>query len=350
MATKAKHTISRVLMVTASAFIIIAGLKASSAIVIPFLLSVLIAVLCSGPMFWLQKHGVPKGIAILFITIAVIVSGSILFSFMGSSIAELTSALPYYQQRFHAEFANILGQLKQYGLDTSDVIQLDTDSIVNLIKKALAGLGGLLSSTLLIMLTVIFMLFEAAGFPNKLKIAFGSENKTPIDNSEKIISGIKRYLALKFLTSLATGILITIWVSIMGIDFPIFWGILAFLLNFIPTIGSIIAAIPATFLAFIDSGISYFLITGLGYAFINILISNGIEPRIMGKGVGLSTLVVFLSLLFWGWILGPVGMLLSVPLTMTVKIALESKSSTKWMSILLGPEIHLKEPRKENNP
>lgn len=341
-----KHGISRFFIVTASAFIIIAGLKASSVIIIPFLLSALIAVICAVPMFWLQKMKVPKAIAIFVITIAVFSGGSILFSFMGSTVSELTNSLPYYQNQFNSKFITVVSQLEEYGVDTSALVTLDTSSIVSLIKRALSGLGGILSNTLLIFLTVIFMLFEAAGFPNKLKVAFGHENMTPMDNSDKIVKGIKRYLALKFLTSLATGIMITVWTIIMGIDFPLLWGFIAFLLNFVPTIGSIIAAIPAVLLAFIDSGLSAFFITGTGYVIINVLISNGIEPRIMGQGVGLSTLVVFLSLLFWGWVLGPVGMLLSVPLTMTVKIALDSKASTKWMAVLLGPELHPKEPAK----
>ncbi len=338
-----KHKMSRTMLVTASAFIIIWGLKLSSVIIIPFLLSTLIAVLCSTPMFWLQRKGVPKGLAILLITLGIIILGSILFSFLGSAVSDFTSRLPYYQLQFNTRFSYILSELSKYGIDTTALLQLNTGAFVHLVRQAVSSIGGILSNTLLILLTVIFMLFEAAGFPNKLKIAFGSENKLPIDNSDKIIKGIKRYLALKFLTSLATGILITIWVQLMHIDFPILWGIVAFFFNFIPTIGSIIASIPAILLAFVSGGLSSLIITAIGYIVINVFISNGIEPKIMGQGVGLSTLVVFLSLLFWGWVLGPVGMLLSVPLTMTLKIALESKESTKWMAILLGPEIQPKE-------
>lgn len=124
-----------------------------------------------------------------------------------------------------------------------------------------------------------------------------------------------------------------------GIDYALLWGVLAFLLNFVPNIGSIIAAVPAVLLALIQLGPFSALMTAMGYLIANMVMGNIIEPRYMGKGLGLSTLVVFLSLVFWGWVLGPVGMLLSVPLTMLMKIALESSDETRWLAILMGPDI-----------
>jgi predicted PurR-regulated permease PerM len=126
---------------------------------------------------------------------------------------------------------------------------------------------------------------------------------------------------------------------ILNIDYALLWGLLAFLLNFIPNIGSIIAAIPAILLSLIQFGPGIAIITSVGYLVINFVFGNVLEPRMMGKGLGLSTLIVFLSLIFWGWILGPVGMLLSVPLTMVVKIALDSSDDTRWIATLLGTSI-----------
>jgi AI-2 transport protein TqsA len=123
--------------------------------------------------------------------------------------------------------------------------------------------------------------------------------------------------------------------SLIGVDFAPTWGLLAFLLNFIPNIGSIIAAVPAILLALIQLGLPSALLTLLGYLVVNITIGNFLEPRVMGRSLGLSTLVVFLSLLFWGWVLGPIGMVLSVPLTMTAKIALAVNEDTRWLAVLL---------------
>jgi predicted PurR-regulated permease PerM len=143
-------------------------------------------------------------------------------------------------------------------------------------------------------------------------------------------------MMIKTLTSLATGILIAIWLAIIGVDFPVLWGVVAFALNFVPNIGSIIAAIPAILLALIQLGIFPALHAAIAFLVVNLVIGNAIEPRIMGKGVGLSTLVVFLSLVFWGWVLGPIGMLLSVPLTMIVKIGLENNEGTQKIAVLLS--------------
>jgi predicted PurR-regulated permease PerM len=173
------------------------------------------------------------------------------------------------------------------------------------------------------------------GFPLKLSAALGNKESS-FEELSKITDGIKRYMALKTLTSLATGIFVGIWLAIIGVDYPVLWGLVAFLLNYIPNIGSIIAAVPAVLLAFIQLGVIHALFAVLGYLVVNGVIGNVIEPRVMGRGVGLSTLVVFISLVFWGWVLGPVGMFLSVPLTMIVKISFEHNESTKSIAILLG--------------
>jgi predicted PurR-regulated permease PerM len=136
--------------------------------------------------------------------------------------------------------------------------------------------------------------------------------------------------------SLATGVMVWLWLTILGVDYPILWGLLAFMFNYVPNIGSIIAAIPAILLTSVQAGYGTAFLTAGGYIVFNVSISNLIEPRFMGSGLGISTLVVFLSLIFWGWVLGPVGMLLSIPLTMTMKIALSCSEETSWISTLIG--------------
>ena len=150
---------------------------------------------------------------------------------------------------------------------------------------------------------------------------------------------VQRYVELKALMSLGTALTVGLWVWIIGLDYPLIWGVLAFLLNFVPNIGSILAAAPAVLLAIVQLSWGGVMAVLAGYVVANVFWGNGVEPRIMGRDLGLSTLVVFLSLVFWGWILGPVGMLLSVPLTMTVKIALDANEDTRWIAVLLGPDI-----------
>jgi predicted PurR-regulated permease PerM len=153
------------------------------------------------------------------------------------------------------------------------------------------------------------------------------------------MDNIQNYIVIKSTISLLTGIIIASSLAIIGVDFPLLWGLLAFLLNYIPTIGSIIAAIPAVFWTLVQLGPGSALLAGVVFLVTNFIMGSIIEPRYMGRGLGLSTLVVFLSLVFWGWVFGPIGMLLSVPLTMTVKIALDSSEDTLWMATLIGSKV-----------
>ena len=174
-----------------------------------------------------------------------------------------------------------------------------------------------------IFITVVFILFETASFPRKFR-AVAEDPDHALDRfadfREK--EKVKRYLAIKTMASLGTGVAIAAWLAVLGVDCPMLWGLLAFLLNFAPNIGSIIAAVPTVLFAAVQLGLGAALWSAAGYLVVNILVGSVIEPRFMGRGLGLSALVVFLSLVFWGWVLGPVGMFLSVPLAMMIKIAL----------------------------
>jgi predicted PurR-regulated permease PerM len=177
------------------------------------------------------------------------------------------------------------------------------------------------------------MLLEAKHFGQKLH--YIDSNKNTIQQIETIFAQINEYMVLKALISLLTAFVVWIALLFIGVDYPFLWAVLAFLLNFIPNIGSIIAAIPPVLLSFVQLGsMSAFLVV-IVYTLVNVIIGSVIEPKVMGKGLGLSTLVVFLSLIFWGWLLGMVGMLLSVPLTIMAKIVFNADPKTKWLSILL---------------
>ncbi|MBW1609133.1 MAG: AI-2E family transporter, partial [Deltaproteobacteria bacterium] len=215
---------------------------------------------------------------------------------------------------------------------------LNPGAAMKLIATGLNSLGKVLANGVLILMTVIFMLIEASSLPVKLRTILG-DTEDVLTNFDTFINNVKHYMAIKTVVSLATGIVIAVWLTVIGVDFPVLWGLLAFFLNYVPNIGSIIAAIPAVLLAILQLGVVQALTAAAGYVVVNMVMGSVIEPRFMGRGLGLSTLVVFLSLIFWGWVLGPVGMLLSVPLTMTAKIALDAREETRWLAILLGPEM-----------
>lgn len=335
---------ARFLLIAAAFVIVVAGMRAAESLIVPLLLSAFIAVIAAPPLFYLQRKGLPNGLALLVVIVGVIGIGALLAMLIGGSVKAFQANLPFYQERLGQQATEILVLLRGYGVDISEEIlytYLDPKKAMAMVGKALSGLGGALTNAFLILLTVIFILLEAAGFPAKLHNMM-DEAKPSLQRFETISHNIKRYMVIKTSTSLLTGIVIAIWLALLGVDYPILWGTLAFLLNFVPNIGSILAAIPALLLALIQFGTGTALWTALGYLLVNSVVGNIIEPRYMGKGLGLSALVVFISLVFWGWVLGPVGMFLSVPLTMTLKIALDASESTRPIAILLGPEI--KEP------
>jgi predicted PurR-regulated permease PerM len=194
-----------------------------------------------------------------------------------------------------------------------------------------------LSDGLVIGFTLIFMLLEAAELPRKLRAISGGTDSMAT-RFESVQHSVRRYVSIKSRICLVNGILVALWVWWMGVDFPLLWGLLAFLFNYIPNIGSFIAAIPAVVLALIQYGWGAAASVGAGYIVIDMVLGSIIEPRIMGRGLGLSPLVVFVSLIFWGWVLGPVGMLFSVPLTMLVKIALDHSEDLRWVGVLLSDQ------------
>ncbi len=336
--TPQRATGARIILTLAAFVVCVAGLREAEAIIVPFLLSALIAMICSPPLFWLQRKGLPTALSVLIIVIGIMIVGFIFGTVIGTSLNSFASNAPNYQARLKEETAALLSWLQGHGIDISMTVfnnYLDPSRAMQMITASLKQLGGVLTNAFLILITVIFMLLEASGFPTKLNQALDRPEES-MGHFRKITENVKHYLALKTLLSLGTGFCVTMLLLFLGIDYAILWGIIAFLLNYIPNIGSIIASVPAILLAFVQFGIGKAIFVALGYLTVNIVFGPILEPKIMGRGLGLSTLVVFLSLVFWGWVLGPVGMLLSVVLTMIVKIALESRDDTRWLGILLG--------------
>jgi predicted PurR-regulated permease PerM len=214
---------------------------------------------------------------------------------------------------------------------------VDPGWAMGLAATILNSLKDVLTNTFLIFFTMIFILLEASSVQIKVEAAFG-RTENSLDRPRVFLQNIGRYLGIKTIVSFATGICAGVLTWSIGVDFPLLWAMLAFLLNYVPTIGSIIAAVPAVLLALVQLGPGEAGATALGFAGINVIFGNLLEPRLMGYGVGISPMIVFIGLVFWGWVFGPVGMLLSVPLTMTLKLALESDERTRWVAILIGSE------------
>ncbi len=324
----------------AAIFIIFAGIKTAANILVPFLLSLFIAIICNPLVAKASEFKVPKAISVIlvigiFVTIALSLAGLV-----GKSLNELSQLIPQYRLQLKEQFTWLTAFLSRYNIQISSTILLeyfDPAAAMGMAANMLSGFGSVMANLFLIILTVVFMLFEASSFPLKMHFALDDPDMR-LKQVERFLASVNHYIAIKTLVSIATGIIVSIMLWAFGVDFYLLWGVFAFLLNYIPNIGSIIAAVPAVTLAALQLGLTEAGFIGMGFIAINMVMGNIIEPRYLGKGLGLSTLVVFLSLIFWGWLLGTVGMLLSVPLTMIVKIGLENSPEGRWLAILLSDE------------
>lgn len=341
---------NKLLIHWAAVFIIIGGLKMASVLVTPLLLALFFSIVSSQPIAYLQRKGWPKWVSITSVMILFLGLSFVLGGILGNSIARFTQNLPELNNNLDHSFKQMvsLASASGFSLKGVDLIAaMDPGKIMDFTASTLNELGNIVGHFFLIFLLAFFMLIEMDDYAVKYRVILGFNKKTKkLLNIHRIVRNIRAYLAIKTATSLITGLLIFTGLKIIGVDYAFVWALLAFLLNFIPNIGSFLAAIPVLlFVGVTSSGIDFFWTTLL-YLTVNIAIGSFIEPRVMGQGMGLSTLIVIVSLVFWGWVLGPIGMFLSVPLTMTLKIILNSFPETQWLAILLGNERNAKTERE----
>ncbi|MBN1665389.1 MAG: AI-2E family transporter [Deltaproteobacteria bacterium] len=335
-----KHTTKKTsaLVILASFVIVVAGMKAANSLLVPFFLAIFIAVICAPPMFWLQRKGLPKVLALSLILVAILLIGFLFGLLIVPSLNDFLSSLPDYQKQLSSTMADLIIWMRGKGINIPQkelTGALHPGWVMTLAGDIFSALSNVFANAFMILLAVVFILLEAADFPVKLRVMLKNPEKS-LSAIEKFSQNAKRYLVIKTAVSALEGVVIWLWLIIIGIDYPILWGTLSFLMNFIPNIGAMIAALPAVLLALVQYGPWSALLTGVGFIVVNVVLGNLVEPKLMGKGLNLSTLVVFFSMVLWGWVLGPVGMILSVPMTSLAKIAFESYEETRGIAVMLG--------------
>ncbi|WOO42433.1 AI-2E family transporter [Rubellicoccus peritrichatus] len=339
----------RILVVIAALIIIIAGLKAAAAIVVPFLLAVFVVILVAPWYFWMQRKGVPSALSLLVIVAALLALGIFGASFFTATVNSFVRNLPQYQTILTQQVSEATGWLEARGVEVPEDAfnqALDTQKLFAYARTIAGSVTILLSNGFVITLVAIFILLEAARLPGKIRNLPGMTDRR-WDDFLGIVGNVRQYMAMKTVMSLLTAVLVGSMLWLLDVDYPILLAVLAFLLNFVPSIGSIIAAIPGILLALILQGLGDATICAIGYIIINVGVSNFLEPKYMGKGLGISPMIIIVSLFLWGWILGPVGMLLSVPLTMTIKVALESNPRTRSIAFLLSDGVPMQDEQQE---
>ncbi len=333
-------SISTILLSAASVIIIIAGLKAAQDLVVQFLLALFFAIMFLPVFKHLNALKIPKSLSLFFIILINLLFIYLLSLTIITSVGELRKNLSDYQQKLNTYINEGYKIFEKLGIPLPENINLDIlnpNLILQFMSNSLLSFGNILANAIFIIILTVFILLESDMFAQKLKkISKGRKASLLID---QFFESVIKYMKIKTIVSIITGFFAWIFLFLLGVDFALLWGVLTFLLNFIPTIGSIIAAIPPILIALIDGGFATALLVAVWYLAINMVIGNIIEPKFMGRGVGLSPLVVLLSLVFWGWVLGTVGMFLSIPLTVIAKMAFELRDETKWIAILMDSDV-----------
>ncbi len=328
----------------AALIIIFAGVIYAKSIITPFLLALFISIICVQPISWLEKNRFPRWLALIIVIFGLVILFSGFSFLIGGALSSFSGNLSKYESTLTTISNSFIQYLNEQGL------KIPKDQISNLIQpakileytaSALNTLFNMMGTTFVIFLIIFFTLMEFGSFSVKAK-AIRNESGNSISYFSTILRNIRHYLGIKTLLCISIGILIYLALIIIGVDYPLLWALIGGMMNYIPNIGSIISTIPTVLFALVQLGLGGALWTLGSTMLIHNILGNFIEPRIMGRGLGLSTLVVFLSLLFWGFILGMVGMFLSVPFTMTIKIILEQNEKTKWLAILLGTPAEAK--------
>jgi AI-2 transport protein TqsA len=329
---------ARALIVAGACALVVMLIRAAEPILAPILLAVFIAMVAHPALLWMRRRGMPKWGALAVIAFILLDVGGLLALMTTGLLEKFKSRLPAYQEKFLL----LSGQFGQWaeGVGISGAREalpdlMNPDKVVDMVRLLLSSAGSLVGSGLLVLLIVLFILIEAPSVPAKLKAAFqlGQAGETQL---KKLLDNVNLYMRIKVLTSLVTALSVGVMLWVLGIDFVVLWSVLAFFMNFVPIVGSILMLIPAVLVALVQTDLPTTLLVAIGYLVIQVGIGNVLEPRMMGRGLGISLLTVLIAILVWGWMLGTVGIFLAVPLTTALIIALDASECTRPFVVMLG--------------
>ncbi len=332
---------TRILVIIGMIAIISISIKQAQATLEWLLFTIFLAVIGTPPVLWLERNRIPYVVAVLLVVAGMAILLVVIGVFVGTSLNSFYTDLPSYHALLQKRVSSLQAFLAANGINITDsllVHQIDPEAVKRLTASLLRGIGSALFELAMILVTVTFILLEASSFPVKLRAIWGDPQRD-FHLFMKFIYDIQHYMNIKTAISLMEGILVGVWLSILGVDFPVLWGFLVFLLRYVPNVGALIAAVPAILLAFIEFGTGRAAMVAIVYLAIEFILGNVVEPMLMGRKLGLSALVVIVSLIFWGSLLGICGVVLCIPLTMTLKFVCENSKNARWIAVLLGPVI-----------
>ena len=334
-----------VLLSAASAVLVVAGTRAASEIIAPIFLAVVLTIAISPVGRYLRRRGWPSWASTLVTILTTYVVLVVIVLSVGYALARFAALLPRYQEDMAALVKSATASLSRLGLDPAHIDalngSLDPDKLVSAILALLSGLLAALSNLVLLVLLLLFLGIDAAHFPGKL--AARRADRAPVVTAiESFVQGTRRYLVVATVFGFIVAVLDTGFLYFTPIPDPLLWGILAFITNYIPNVGFVVGLVPPAVLGLLEGGPGLMLLVIVVYSALNAVIQSVIQPRVVGEAVGLSGSVTFISLVFWAWVLGAVGALFAVPLTLLTKALLvDIDPRAAWLSPLLagGPDV-----------
>lgn len=324
---------ARALVIAAALCIVAASLRAVQNVLAPLVAAMFFSLVVTTPVPWLAKR-LPRWLAVLLVAVATVGFIGLVVALTPRWISTLVALFDDHSSAMETSMDQLRDLLTWLGLG-AQALDMGDGISGEWLLDASARAFRLVSGTILVLVLLGFVVSELAGFRTKVEAALGPASNY-LALLDRVYDRLTGYFFIKTIASAITGILVCIACAVAGLPVPELWGLLAFLLNFAPTIGSFVAAVPAVLLAFVM--LEWWQATLLAgvYLVVNITIGSVIEPKILGERMGLSPLVVLISLVVWGWILGPIGLLLAVPLTMLCKLVLEQTTGLKAIAVLLG--------------
>lgn len=334
-----KRGIVTLLVSLASLVLVIAGMKAISSLLSPILLSLFVVLVTSPLMQWLKARGVPNWLAYTLVLLGVVAIGLVFILFLAASLSQLSAELPAYRNLIDEKLTGLVEWLDGIGIQAQDIRNLEwfqPGRIFQVLISFISALLNTVSNVGFTLLIFIYMLASATNFSARLRHGLASD--LPMLNQFSYFSSsISTYLLIKSWLGVITALLQVILMWFIGIDFAVLWGVFSFLFNFVPNVGFYIALIPPMLIALLTLGGGKAILFAVGYTLINNFFDIAIAPRYLGKGLDLSTIVTFLAVVFWAWILGPIGAFLALPLTVMVKtLLLEPFPETRLLAQLMG--------------
>jgi len=332
----------------AAVVVTIAGLQAFGGLLGPLFLA-LVLILAVAPIAgWLRRHGVPRWLATLVTLAAVYAILVLLVGSLVYAVAELARVLPTYGPQLNALLVEASRVLQTLGVGPEQIQaslnQFDLGSVVGVLQGFLAQFAGLLSNLLLILSVLLFMAIDSATFPERLR-ALGRSRPHVVEALTSFARGTRRFLAVATIFGLIIAVLDVAVLWVLGVPLALLFGLLSFVANFVPNIGFLIALAPPALLALLEGGPGLMLAVIVWFMVINVALQTVIQPRFVGDAVGLSVTITFLALVFWGFVVGPLGALLAIPLTLLAKALLvDLDPHTRWFNVLISHDVVPREP------